>query len=306
MKTTTKTTNYIDTKHYLLDNTITNCLLNSNEMKINHTAANNGSQLGRVAKLNNKNFYLIALRVLDRKNRILVYGYIPYNISYINIFLAYMLGRNRLITDSREPERHLTVLDKSIISRLLNSCSDDPLFYSRKDVTRHISSLISLNNDKSISSIEYATNIIRIINLSLCIFNLKGMSEILDFAFNNNYKAIARKILVNVKGCGHEDGEDVKWSTGFVDSTIFVVEDSNIQEFILNIRNKGYDISYGPQSSRGCVNSINNTLILLDKDFRNSMCLHNKYHYEMKRCLKIPRINFSFENVHRNLGGIRF
>jgi hypothetical protein len=74
--------------------------------------------------------------------------------------------------------------------------------------------------------------------------------------------------------------------------------------FVNSIENRGLHINAGPQKWRGQVSSINNKLLCLDVDFRNSLYNHSVYHSALNK--PIPKDRFSFKNIHMNLGNVRW
>lgn len=53
------------------------------------------------------------------------------------------------------------------------------------------------------------------------------------------------------------------------------------------------------------MNELNNKIYHLDENFRASLYNHNLYHSDRSNYPRIPAQNFSFENVHMNLGYVR-
>ena len=112
-----------------------------------------------------------------------------------------------------------------------------------------------------------------------------------------------------------------------INSCVFIVKDKD--KFINILPKTLFDkfegsINQGPQSTRGQISSSFNYLSILDKHFRDSLYYHNKHHhtefishYLNKRGVKsdkdlegfvplLERKKFSFNNIHMNLGYVRW
>ena len=138
------------------------------------------------------------------------------------------------------------------------------------------------------------------------------MSKLLKFAYSDDYSNFIRLILKTIPGFDVDKKFELgsaRWSVpiSIINASLFVVH--NINDFIKNIKAQGFDVNQGPQPWRGQINSINSFLNSFDVDFRNSLYHHNKYHME-KRTIssgsQIPRSEFSFKNIHMNLGTVKW
>jgi hypothetical protein len=96
---------------------------------------------------------------------------------------------------------------------------------------------------------------------------------------------------------------------------LFIVKDINV--FINKVkedvnRNRDEDneiiVTEGPTRFRGQVSSISSFLYSLDKDFRDNLYGHNRFHIKRRNISYeniIPKSSFSFQNIHENLGNNR-
>ncbi len=69
------------------------------------------------------------------------------------------------------------------------------------------------------------------------------------------------------------------------------------------------NINQGPQPRRGQSDSLSNTIHAIDSYFRKSMNRHDQYHVNMHnipRNFLIGRSKFSYQNIHLNLGNVRW
>ena len=137
------------------------------------------------------------------------------------------------------------------------------------------------------------------------------MSLLVDLAVKRDYKTFTKEVLGSIE---NYDSISSKWFTddvaeaiSIINGCLFIVND--IEKFIVDIRNRGYNINAGPQKQRALVSSINSFLSILDMDYRRSLYYHNKYH-TLKGSIdigyKLPSSKFSFNNIHMNIGGVRW
>lgn len=138
----------------------------------------------------------------------------------------------------------------------------------------------------------------------------ESMAHLLHLIYN---KSISTFIKVVMKGCENVDLICNELSNEFVDnyiklmnSCVFMVRDLNLLKE--NLSKMDYDVNEGAQKWRGQVNSMNNFLSFWDCDFRNSLYDHHCYHIDNGRLDYglLPRNKFSFKNIHKNLGQVRW
>ena len=79
---------------------------------------------------------------------------------------------------------------------------------------------------------------------------------------------------------------------------------SRFKPFLTSVEKIGYEINKGPQKWRGQISGLSYRLSCLDIDFRKSF--YNQYHSLMSGYSNIPKNKFSYNNIHMNLGGVRW
>ena len=90
--------------------------------------------------------------------------------------------------------------------------------------------------------------------------------------------------------------------------TVFMVEDLNSLINKIKLNYDG-DVNQGPQPWRGQSDYLSYTIHSIDTDFRRSMNRHNQYHVNkgtIPRNSLIGRSKFSYQNIHLNLGKVRW
>lgn len=90
--------------------------------------------------------------------------------------------------------------------------------------------------------------------------------------------------------------------------TVFVTDD--LDSLIKKLKGLfGGSVNAGPQKWRGQSNSLSNTINSIDTDFRKSMNRHNQFHVNhgnIPRNSLIGRSKFSYQNIHLNIGNVRW
>lgn len=133
------------------------------------------------------------------------------------------------------------------------------------------------------------------------------MSQLLDLALNDNYKGFIKEILGSLSNYNGMlnilNSQTSVEPFSITNGCIFLVRD--LEGLVSNVR-KNYNVNTGPQSLRGEVNSINNSLSILDMHYRDSLYYHNYHHSKSCMTLRLDRSKFSYQNIHMNLGGVRF
>jgi len=88
----------------------------------------------------------------------------------------------------------------------------------------------------------------------------------------------------------------------------FITEDL---DSLINLFKKSVDsgVNEGPQAWRGQSDSLSNAIQAIDSDFRKSINRHNQHHVNMgniPRNRLIKRSKFSYQNIHLNIGNVRW
>lgn len=279
--------------------------------------------------LNKSGVYLVMLRSLKIKDDdpALVYNYIFYSDLFTNLLLLYLITRHKFIYSEvyKEWGDFHTFIDINIGNGIYEEWSNFQNYTSmninlgfnnkfisdiKASPNRYNEYLKSYHHTKNISSCLDFVNIskkyVTVITSSLMshlvylLYN-KKFWEVIYFVFK--FAEIKENIFFTDKTEINFD-KDIH----LLNNCLFVVKD--IKVFIDKIRDyTNATISEGPSRLRGQVNSMNNFLNCLDKDFRNCLYEHNRYHLKRKNVSSkyfLPKSCFSFQNVHMNLGNIRW
>lgn len=295
---TRATRNYLLLDKYIIDEAL-HFSLESGELRISTNL------------LNINKFYLVMVRVLNKDSNILVYNYISYPYIFYNTFMAFIATRNKYSSVHNDNKFYRQAGDFISIfeDRLDIGDVKDKLSLSKS----------TINLESIIDNIFYFPNtltnvqVFNIINRLILQVNIDSMSHLTFLALHKEYKAFAIEVLRTLdddySNCLVRDldiEENIK-PLSIINGCLFVVED--IEKFVESIRKYNYNINTGPQKHRGQVNSINNSLSILDMEYRNSLYNHHNYHVirgNIHSAFKLNRDKFSFNNIHMNLGGIKW
>ena len=133
------------------------------------------------------------------------------------------------------------------------------------------------------------------------------MSDIINFLYHDKQNMLL-KYLSDISGEQIYDNTLIRVSINErlynpITRFIFVVSDLGDLTHTLKKKYEEFkSVNTGPQKFRGSTSSLNYTLIKLDNDFRDSMYKHNRIYFENP----LPRSKFSFNNIHVNLGSVRW
>ena len=259
---------------------------------------------------NSDKYYMLMIRVLNNKSRNLVYNYISYPSIFFDTFTFFLASRTKFIDRNyREPGHILSTIDNNLFtdSNLFGEAISDKLIISKKLVNFE---RIMENVSNSYYTITN-TEIYRLINRLVIAIGINSMSKLVDLALKKEHEAFIKEILGSLDNYSRlvrdlKDDRNIE-PISIINSCLFVVKD--IEKFIIHIRDNNYNINQGPQPLRGQINSINNSLSILDMEYRKSLYNHNNHHVNsgnLASRLKLNKEKFSFNNVHMNLGGVRW
>lgn len=251
-------------------------------------------------------FYLVMIRVLNKDSKVLVYNYISYPYIFYNTFLVFIAIRNKFSGVNNHVHKQAGDFLSIFEDRLNISDVKDKLSLSKD--TMNIENIIG-----NIDGYPYTlTNVevFKLINRLILQVNVDNMSHLTSLALDKEYKVFVKEVLSTLDDYGSLvkdlDNECNIKPLSIINGCLFVVED--IKKFVESIRKYNYNINTGPQALRGQVNSINNSLSILDWEYRKSLYNHNSYHVikgNLYSGHKLSRDKFSFNNIHMNIGGVR-
>jgi hypothetical protein len=147
-------------------------------------------------------------------------------------------------------------------------------------------------------------NIINILKKFVTILNDNDMSLLLNLAYKKDYKNflnfISREPIENNKIL-----DNIDENYNLLYNCLFVVKD--LKNFLKKITvSTNLPVNAGPQKQRGVVNSMSSFLSSVDDHYRDSLFQHHKLHYPgYDSGLALTRNEFSYINIHMNLGNIR-
>lgn len=210
-------------------------------------------------------FSIIGFRTYDRKNKVIVYQRFTHRKDILESYLLFMHHRRDTflnVDQHRNQKNYLVLVDETLINGLFDYSGERSCWNGK--IIKDLCLLLSLNNtdentmvEKLVSSIKHC--------IHLC--DPDTMSKVLHLAFTNNYASIAGEIIHHAFEKANHCHYDPKWSSGFVNNTLLVIPDTNINKFLSCVRDKGYNINSGPQPGRDRTNTINYDLSLLDNDY---------------------------------------
>lgn len=161
-------------------------------------------------------------------------------------------------------------------------------------------------NENSILDLKF---LVEFSNNLIYLDNYENMTDLLDTNFSKNYYEYSKIIYNNLCPNKITDknlicNKDAELTNPF-NKLLFVVK--NKEALLKSISDKGYTISQGSKQWRGQINSANSFLNYLDTDYRKSLYNHSMLHYSKGNLDKIlTKKHFTFENMHKKMGNIRW
>nr|YP_313624.1 hypothetical orf4 [Epidermophyton floccosum]AAW78230.1 hypothetical orf4 [Epidermophyton floccosum] len=241
--------------------------------------------------------FLINIRFLKKDTNILIYNYIFYTEEFIDSLIMYFIVRDNFAKSLtfRESGDFLCIIDKSL-----------NIHEHVKEIFKYLNSFnVYLYEDlkyvKSNEEYKYFF-FLDIIKKSTIALNHDKLIEVFNNIVKKNYEDLKLNKFTDIYSyCKIDNDLDL------INDTLFLIKDINT--FLLDIRKLGYVISQGPQAWRGQINSMNHFLNNIDVDYRDNLYNHLDYHmYHGTAQFKepLPRKAFSFKNIHKKIGNIRF
>lgn len=261
--------------------------------------------------------YLVAFRVLNKKNNTLIYNYLYYDPLFLEAFMAFLPFRNFYSIryaewgDTSIIFNENVFLNNSKYSKIkLSDFKDDDYRRIKYIFTNQEEFNYSLRHlgDYYVESITQ--QLVNSINKLTYTVSNEDMIKIFGLALNKEYKSYINTIISPLKDLSdiNESIEDKpKVKINLLNSCLFIVRD--LKSFIGDLNNQGHSVNEGPQPWRGQINSINGLLNSIDMDFRNSLYNHSLYHVKkgtVSHRFALDKSKFSFRNIHMNLGNVRW
>lgn len=242
--------------------------------------------------------YLVAFGVLNNDKPTLIYSYIFYPDLFVDLLLMYLIIRTRF-RDSIIYNRwgtFYTFIDESL------GYGKEGLIKLLMDSPNSFNEYLNLDSHDKDEDSDFFYNSKKYIYIN----NIYKMCYLLDLVYRlDNISFIQSLYKEHIP-------EDKLWSnskiyTNLLDNCLFVVRDLN--KFINIIKKGGINVNQGSQKWRGQINSLYSFIACLDEDFRDSLYHYNLHHASSgskSDVLKLSKDNFSFKNIHINLGNSKW
>ena len=140
----------------------------------------------------------------------------------------------------------------------------------------------------------------------ICRTDYDHISLLIDLAFKKSYSEYLKEIFSNITVCKpFVDNINLQqFNINTLDQNLYIVY--NLKLFLSSIEKRGYVINQGSQKLRGQINGLSYKLFCLDIDFRKNLYRHNQYHFLMSGYPNLSLDKFSYNNIHMNLGKVRW
>lgn len=302
------TDNCLDKKNYWISDELQDSLMNGYKYKGNRTITKKS-----------KSIYLVVFRNIKRNGEnILIYHYIKYPFIFASCLLNYLSFRDNNTIISPVYKDYLIVISHSLLAMCLKEINQTNIEDFIEEYNQKAIDKIDFRNDKGI----YPKNIIDIYKVIFreipIIREIENMSNLIDLSINKDFSKLINEIFdpyinntQNYEYIYKIMKQDTKGDFNLLNRCVFILEDLYYLVDCLNkyIYKGEKKVSQGSQSWRGQINSMSNTLIIIDKDFRDSLYRHNQYHFEKGNIGNdklLFRNKFSYKNIHMNLGYVRW
>jgi len=273
-----------------------------------HRSLVTGKLHGDVNPKKVEKIYMVIFKVLNYKSRTLVYNYISYPDIFSDSLLRYLMTRNIFLRENniyQEPGHFLCILEKSYFADNVEEGEELKFTRINFDPEHYVNELYC---SKWYNNPDYIPSIFKLIYYLLILKDIDSMSQLLDLALNDNYKGFIKEILGSLRYYGMINNLNSQTNVepfSIINGCIFIVRD--LEGVVSNLRkNYNVNVNTGPQSLRGEVNSMNNSLSILDMHYRDSLYYHIYHHSKSCMTPRLHRSNFSYQNIHMNMGGVRF
>lgn len=249
-------------------------------------------------KFTNKNdvsLYLVFIRILNKEDKKLVYNYVSYNLLFMMPLMMFLLNRQKYNAEYfSEWGRYFVVLQNSTVEEAKAdflkqlSFNDD---YIKKDLYNPGKDMLSVDPFTFLNSLTYKT----------C---PRHMSNLIDLSFKKAFGEYLKEVLypTPLYEVFKNNVDSNIEHHNLLNSCLFLVLDLNV--FKTEIESKGYSINEGPKKWRGQIGALSSQINCLDRDFRKALYQHNLFHSWNYK--PISKDRFSFNNIHMNLGNVRW
>lgn len=265
----------------------------------------------------NDGFYMVVFNVFNSKNKsTLVYNAVKYNYVFLECFLIYVLIEQMstsIYNITPESDVFFCVDTKLKCFDMLLSKGIDKFYNVKIDV--NLNHLLST----TLKPINYTETLKIKYSWQVPFMSLEDMSEIIFNLYHNRKEDLINKLDIC---CNLECNDKVPYYISmylkrfkfkpkmnivynYMFKFVFIVSDLDL--LLNNLKKVGFEgVNAGPQKFRGNPSYIGFLNTSIDRDFRNSLWLH---HLRLGTSFKqpyIPRGLFSFNNIHMNIGSVRW
>lgn len=287
-------------KHYLIYPEL-------HELIVSGNLPNNSKHIfNKIISLEKPGVYLVTFRTIMFENKpVLIYNFLFYYEFFSDLFLMFLILRIRF-KDSLTYGNWgniFTLIDSSLNNHkkgLINCLMNEPNLFNEY-------LYLEINNN---SSSSFGTKWLDFLKLFVYMKNINEMSDLLDLAYKggeNNIPFLNELTTLNVTETALTDTNTNILKTKLLNNCIFIVKD--LEEFKKIVQEKHPNVNQGNQKWRGQISTMSNLLVCVDQDFRSSLYQYNQYHLNKKNLspnLALTIRNFSFDNIHRNLGNVKW
>lgn len=296
--------NCLDEDQYLISDELEKALINNRDIKMN-----------RKIKKDDLGIYMVVFKWYKNDDpkvgNNLIYKYIKYPVIFKDCFFNYIIKESNSLVihnDNSIGVDYLFAIDDTFLS---NNVVKFSLHKAVKGfILEHFH-----GNSRGI----YPRNIVDLFKVLLqgcpIFMNNDSICRFIDLAVKRKFFDIgllmAQHYREDQKGIDklREKLENPSLNNyNLLGRVVFIVEDLN--SLIKNIKViLGNKVNQGPQAWRGQSDSLTHVIDAIDSDFRRSLNRHNQYHINMEtipRSKFIGRSKFSYQNIHVNLGNVRW
>ena len=294
--------NFLSEDNYLIKDDLHELLSNPRP-----SVNSDGSSMNK----NEEGVYLVRAKILNNNSNVIIYNYLYYPLILYESLVYHVISKrdfnNSLIYG--EWGDFLTIFDS-------NLCKDGVVGDNKLVLNSTNSYLIKALASRG--TLEYKIGdyheLFLYINKLIYLADSSTTANLIDLAFRQDYKSFSALIFDNkteytvgnnTLRWGKINDEESRFD--ILTGCLFVIR--NLENFVSNLKHKGYVVNTGPQKWRGQMNSMANFLIIYDMDYRNSLYRHNQYHVykdSIDPRFALSKSKFSFKNIHQNLRGVRW
>lgn len=263
--------------------------------------------------------YLVMFRKIIVKNKpSLVYNYIFYIDLFTDLLLLYLITKHKFIESNtcKDWGDFYTFID-------INLGSNKELIHKLKTSPKEYNEYLfpygydTIQEREQQDEIEQYLEFVDRSKKLVTIINNNDMPYFLCLLLNNDplkfLLSVSQSVVIEDNKCYTDNLMD---DINLLNKCLFIVKDINV--FINKVNedvNKNRDennkiiVSEGPTRFRGQTSSISGFLYSLDKDFRDNLYAHNRFHIKRRNISYeniISKSSFSFQNIHENLGNNRW